>query len=96
MIHFKGIGEHSVFDLEKIILEQQEQLHQMQIEIEKHKKWFSFKDNRPPYYTTCLVKVHEKTEPISAWLANNGDSDIWTMCSTDIILPPIKLWRPIS
>ena len=58
-------------------------------------KWYSFKDHRPPYYKTCLVKVHEKTEPIAAWLANTGDSDIWTMCSTDIILPPIKLWRPI-
>ena len=58
-------------------------------------KWYSFKDNRPPYYKTCLVKVHEKTEPIAAWLANTGDSDIWTISSTDIILPPVKLWRPI-
>ena len=33
MIHFKGVGEHSVFELEKIILEQQEQLHEKQIEI---------------------------------------------------------------
>ena len=58
-------------------------------------KWYSFKDHRPPYYITCLVKVHEKTEPIAAWLASTGDSDIWTICSTDIILPPVKLWRPI-
>ena len=58
-------------------------------------RWYSFKDHRPPYYKTCLVKVHEKTEPIAAWLANTGDSDIWTMCSTDIILPHVKLWRPI-
>ena len=59
-------------------------------------KWYSFKDHRPPYYTTCLVKLHEKTEPISAWLANTGDSDVWTICSTNIILPSIKLWRPVS
>ena len=59
-------------------------------------KWHSFKDNRPPYYTTCLVKVHEKTEPISAWLANTGDSDVWTICSTDIVLPHIEFWRPIT
>lgn len=58
-------------------------------------KWYSFKDHRPPYYKTCLVKVHEKTEPIAAWLASTGDSDIWTICSTDIILPPVKLWRPV-
>ena len=95
MIHFKGVGEHSVFELEKIILEQQEQLHQMQIKSQKYTDWLSFKDHRPPYYKPCLVKVHEKTEPIAAWLANTGDSDIWTICSTDIILPPIKLWRPI-
>lgn len=59
-------------------------------------RWYYFKEHRPPYYKTCLVKVHEKTEPIAAWLANTGDSDIWTICSTDIILPPVKLWRPIS
>ena len=58
-------------------------------------RWYSFKDHRPPYYKTCLVKVHEKTEPVAAWLSSTGDSDIWTICSTDIILPPVKLWRPI-
>lgn len=58
-------------------------------------KWYSFNDRRPPYYKPCLVKVHEKTEPIAAWLASTGDSNIWTICSTDIILPPVKLWRPI-
>ena len=75
----------SYADFEKAINERIKTEHQ----------WLSFKDHRPPYYKTCLVKVHEKTEPIAAWLASTGDSDIWTICSTDIILPPVKLWRPI-
>ena len=55
MIHFKGVGEHSVFELEKIILEQQEQLHQMQIKSQKYTDWLSFKDHRPPY---CELPIH--------------------------------------
>lgn len=47
MIHFKGVGEHSVFELEKIILEQQEKLHQMQIKIQKMTDWIPIEKELP-------------------------------------------------
>ena len=34
MLHFKGRGEHSVNDLEKIILEQLEEVYQKQLKIQ--------------------------------------------------------------
>lgn len=55
MIHFKGKGEHSVFELEKIILEQQEQLHQKQIEIQKMTDWVSIKEKLPSEYDNVLI-----------------------------------------
>ena len=67
MIHFKGIGEHSVFELEKIIIEQQEQLHKKQIEIQKITDWISVETKLPQEQIVVIGKTDKLREPCACY-----------------------------
>ena len=50
-------------------------------------KWHKL-TNRPPYYRPVLVRcnIYGSMSYEVAWLASNGDRDIWTINGTNICL----------
>ena len=88
MIHFKGIGEHSVFELEKIIIELQEILHQKQIESQKANTWISVNSVKAPIDTVLLCKV-EDYYIIGRFTGNRWVND------SDLSTENVTHWRPI-
>lgn len=58
-----------------------------------NKGWVKSKDRLPDYYKIVEFR-HIRTSPSGyAWMASDGDKNIWTMFDSDLILPEPQYWR---
>lgn len=59
-------------------------------------KWISVKEERPPYYTNVLVFGGlTGTRRNIAWLASDGDKDIWTRLNSMSTIENVTHWQPL-
>jgi hypothetical protein len=62
-------------------------------------KWISVKDRLPEYYTNVLVyctsQFYSGYFKSTAWRANDGGKDIWTITASDNIIDNVTHWMPL-